>query len=233
MIVYRYINESESDVYEYNGFVDGKVVSFGLNDIKKWVEYCVKLLNKKFPTSIGIMLSRKPIVYTRLVDAMATDGINIFINPDFVADMFLGAYPMIKPGLSGDTLNMIMYVLCHEVLHIMFRHPYEEKSDTNISDHNKANVSQDCVINLYIEHILAAVFPEFKGMNEYLGMVYDTNYKDMAWKDIYKKLPDDYPFLLAREKEKHSAEWERGFSDGYRRAIELLRDEKLIERCVL
>lgn len=227
MLVFRYLKESiKDDVYVD---ITGEPIPFSI--VERIIRVSIRHLAQQFPSSIGVVLRRKPVVYTYDVLAMATDGIDIFVNPKFVAELFGGYYE----GFDRDNvIDVVMYILAHEALHVIFRHPYEEKMEASkYPDHNRANVSQDAQINLYIEHVLAKVFADFIGIGNKMGMVYDTQFLKKGWKDIYTELPDDYKFLKQAEKIKHSKEWENGFLDGYARAMEIMRNENLIESCVL
>ena len=227
MLVFKYLNEGIKDEV----YTDKSGNPIGFDIIERIIRISIRHLENKFPSSIGMILRRKPVVYTHDVPAMATDGINIFVNPEFVANLFGGFYD----GINKDnTIDVIMYILAHEALHVIFRHPQEEKKDAvKFPDHNRANVAQDAQINLYIEHVLAKVFNDFIGIGDKMGMVYDTQFLKKGWKDIYNELPDDYKFLRQVEKIKHSRKWEDGFIDGYAHAMEIMRKENLIESCKL
>lgn len=254
MIVYKIYEDASSDVkmisqdeYKVYKFLPhvakvrlekGQSDTFDSNDIKKYLSSAINMIVKTFPTSLGVILQRKPVVIvketSRLIKTMGTDGNLVYINPGWIAKMMSGVFPKVD---YRNVMAIIVYVLAHEAMHVIFRHP-EEEFEGKYPDHTKANVSQDAHINLYVEHALApkilkATGKSISGVHKLLHIVYDESFAEKDWTQIYKEMPNDYPFLLPPKKKETSDEWKRGFIDGYEKATRMLRDKKLIERVVI
>lgn len=238
------ISEDEFRVYRYLPHVEKirmekkQSLEFNSNDIKKYIASAINMIVKTFPTSLGVILQRKPVVIVKessqLIKRMATDGELIYINPGWIADMIRGVYPKVD---YRNVMVIIVYVLAHEAMHVIFRHAHEEW-EGKYPDHTKANVSQDAHINLYVEHTLAPKIlketgKSISGVHKLLHIVYDESFANKDWTQIYKIMPKDYPFLLPKSKRQTSPEWKRGFIDGYEKVMKMLRDKKLIERVVI
>lgn len=242
MLVYKHIkklNEDAIDVRVASSDADVKLANkkqyknkkgqlIDIDSVTDIIKFAVDDMNSTFPGSIGKVLRRKPIVITSdpRIKRMATDGANIFINPHWVL------YLMDVPGIGEDNIvEATAFVLAHEALHIIFRHVYDEHSTDQYSDHNRANVSQDCQINLYIKYALGAAYPAFRTIYKPLSAILDDDYRGEWWTDIYDKMPDNHPNLRPLPPKPTSPAFKKGFSDGYAYGIRVLRKNKLIERC--
>ena len=165
MLVYKYLsstlNEDAIDVqlassdvgdsFNKKQYKNRKGEFIDIDAVLDIIKFAVQDMNDNFPGSIGKILRRKPIVLTSdpRIKRMATDGCNIFVNPHWII------YLMNVDGIGEDYIvEAVAFVLAHEALHIIFRHVYDEHSTDQYADHNRANVSQDCQINLYIKPLV-------------------------------------------------------------------------------
>lgn len=195
-----------------------------IEDVSIVVQEAIEKVLSIFPTSIGKILNKKPILITDnpSVRTFATDGINLFISPFYV-------YGLANHPKTEDCLvDAIAYILIHEALHVVFRHVYEERTDPDFTNHDKCNITQDCQINLYIEKVLSKAYPEIEGMTDILGGIIDNGYIDMHWRDIYNELPNDH-YWLKKTPKATTPSFKKGFTDGYNYVMGALRKNKLIE----
>ena len=240
MIVIKHINESSSAVLcEENAvFNPNKMTTDLLNKkgevididtVRAMIGMAIEDMNKYFKSSIGKVLSRKPVIITDnpYIERMATDGINIYINPNWVLHVWS------RKDIGDDLIIEAMaFVLAHEALHIIFRHVYEQDvKNKEYFDFNRANVAQDCQINLYIKHALGSTYTPFKTIYRTMQAIYDEAYIGQHWTDIYNGLPDDHPNLRPQPPKMTSPKFKKGFSDGYAYGLSVLKKNKLIERC--
>jgi predicted metal-dependent peptidase len=110
-------------------------------------------------------------VYTDEVETMATNGVDIFINPQFV-----------KECLDSD----ILFTHVHEAMHVALGHPWR-KGDR---DHVKCNMAMDYAINGILDELIKA---GTRNLSMPTGGLLDPQYAGMAWEEIYAKLPDPPP----------------------------------------
>lgn len=240
MIIYKYKNviNEESGVtldssynnipFNKKNYKNKKGEIIDIETVMDIIKFAVGDMNTTFPGSIGKILRRKPIVVTSnpRIKRMATDGTNIFVNPHWI----LYLMNEVK-GLDEDNIvEAVAFVLAHEALHIIFRHVYDEHNTDQYSDHNRANVAQDCQINLYIKYALGAAYPAFKDIYEPMRAIIDDDYRGEWWTDIYDKMPDDHPNLLPEKPKPTSPAFKKGFIDGYSYGMNVLRKNKLIEQ---
>jgi hypothetical protein len=242
MLVYKYLsstlNEDAIDVqlassdvgdsFNKKQYKNRKGEFIDIDTVLDIIKFAVQDMNDNFPGSIGKILRRKPIILTSdpRIKRMATDGCNIFVNPHWII------YLMNVDGIGEDYIvEAVAFVLAHEALHIIFRHVYDEHSTDQYADHNRANVSQDCQINLYIKYALGAVYKPFKEIYEPLRAIIDDDYRGDWWTEIYDKMPNDHPNLQPEKPKPTSLAFKKGFSDGYAYGIQVLRKNKLIENC--
>lgn len=76
-------------------------------------------------------IKQAPRVAWKRIKTMATDGISIYYNPNFVHSL---------------TANQIVFVLCHEIMHCAMRHMFREKG-LNTKNHRRWNEAGDYAIN--------------------------------------------------------------------------------------
>jgi predicted metal-dependent peptidase len=105
-------------------------------------------------------------IYTFKVETQATDGYNLFINPQFTYNL---------------DMTEKVFVLAHEVMHCVLNHMRRGKNH----DHKKSNIAADYEVNAWIADI-GLIRPE---TIKKLGALYDKKY--VGWG--YEKIYDDNP----------------------------------------
>lgn len=119
----------------------------------------------------GVLLSMADITRTTEVPTMATDGVKIFYNPEFVAK------------LSDAECNGVML---HEISHCIYLHCTPKRRLNR--DRQRWNVACDYAINLEISSM---------GQQYELpkGVLLDKKYENMNAEMIYDSLPKDVSHL--------------------------------------
>ena len=108
-----------------------------------------------------------PVIYTWIVPTMATDGIRLFINPEFAANL---------PWLGK------IFVIIHEIMHCILMHDKRGEG----TDHELFNIAADYEINALIVDTTddfdeKFVKDEIKGLYEkkYLSIPVEQIYQDL------------------------------------------------------
>lgn len=101
-----------------------------------------------------------PMVIDTTLPTAATDMLTIFYNPVFI---------------EGLTLPQVMFVLAHEVLHIVFKHGLRRGS----RNPQLWNIACDYAINLILHE---------SGFEVIQGCLFDPQFKGMSAEQIYDKL---------------------------------------------
>lgn len=114
----------------------------------------------------GGFINRLRIIYTFRVKTQATDGYNLFINPQFTYNL----------DLTGK-----VFVMAHEIMHCVLNHIRRGKHH----DHEKSNVAADYEVNSWINDIGLIQASTI----EKLGALYDKKYSGWGYEKIY----DDNP----------------------------------------
>lgn len=138
------------------------------------------ILQTKAPVHYSVLLATK-VIWTHAISTAATDGVYVYINPDFFR------------GLASDSQRA--FLLAHEVSHIILRHPqrgkvYQDRGffRPNVSfDHATYNRAADYVINsdckaMGLEPIPQGCYSDEYGRNDIVDSVYA---------DLYQKQDDD------------------------------------------
>jgi hypothetical protein len=141
----------------------------------------------------GEFIYRMRWIYTYDPDVptMATDGLTIYINPNFCASL---------------TSNEVLFVLCHEILHNVMSHFIRERSflgaKPSSGNHSKWNMAADYEINPMVVDALVEKNGEYLIKPEHFkdpkafgggGGLYDEKYLNMSAEAIYRMLeqPDE------------------------------------------
>ena len=103
---------------------------------QKRVERLGKLLRIKLRQNMpyyGFIITKlSDFVFTEEIETAATDGLDIFINPEFMVEK------------SDAEIN---FILLHELLHVVFMHRVRFEKNKNSYDHKLWNAACDYIIN--------------------------------------------------------------------------------------
>ena len=116
----------------------------------------------------GGLISRLKQVYTFRVATQATDGFNIYINPQFTNNL----------DFTGK-----VFVMAHELVHCLLQHMRRGKSKGH--DPELSNIAADYEANLFIEDqelVKSSVITK-------LGALYDDKYRKWGYEKIYDSRP--------------------------------------------
>lgn len=124
-------------------------------------------LNHLAPWMSGF-ISRLRFVYTFRVKTQATDGFNIFVNPEFTSNL---------------DLTEKVFVMAHEIMHCVLNHLRRGKNH----DPHKSNIAADYEVNdTLVEMGL------FKSSTiTKIGALYDSKYNNWGYEKIYDANPND------------------------------------------
>jgi predicted metal-dependent peptidase len=112
----------------------------------------------------------------------ATDGRNIYYNPKFMGDL---------------TDKQIVFVVCHELLHVLLDHLGRGKTDNKML----SNIAADFAVNAILvkekigdhigQYITKADLINYDAKNPKVGTLYDTRYVEWSYEQIYDDLLQD------------------------------------------
>ena len=119
--------------------------------------------------ALGGFVSKLRFIYTFRVDTQATDGYNIFINPQFTSHL----------DLTGKT-----FVLAHEIMHCLLNHLRRAKELGH--DMRKSNIAADYEVNITLAEDLKLI----KASSiKSLGALIDNKYHTWGYEKIYNDNP--------------------------------------------
>ena len=121
--------------------------------------------------ALGGFVSKLRFIYTFRVDTQATDGYNIFVNPQFTANL----------DLTGKT-----FVLAHEIMHCLLNHLRRAQELGHPQD--KANVAADYECNITLTDNLGLV--SYDAVKK-LKCLIDKKYLNWGYEKIYADNPPD------------------------------------------
>lgn len=114
----------------------------------------------------GGFISKLRPIYTFRIKTQATDGYNLFINPQFTYNL----------DLTGK-----VFVMAHEIMHCVLNHMRRGKNH----DHKKSNIAADYEVNSWINDIGL-----IKGDTiTKLGALFDKKYSGLGYETIYGMNP--------------------------------------------
>lgn len=125
----------------------------------------IALMDDPDCTFYGSVFFSAKHIWDRSLPTAATDGLNIFFNPEF----FLKQSPEQRIGL-----------IIHETEHIAFKH----MARLGDRDPIKANIAADHVINLGLLK---------RNFKLPAGGLWDPQYEGLCYEEVYDRLPDDPP----------------------------------------
>lgn len=114
----------------------------------------------------GGLINNLRIIYTFHVDTQATDGYNLFVNPQFTYNL----------DLTGK-----VFVMAHEIIHCMLNHMRRGAKH----DQKKSNIAADYEVNCYIDDI-GLIKPT---VMQKIGALYDKKYSGLGYETIYDMNP--------------------------------------------
>lgn len=114
----------------------------------------------------GGFINKLRAIYTFHVKTQATDGYNLFMNPQFTYNL---------------DLTEKVFVMAHEIMHCVLNHMRRGKSH----DPKKSNIAADYEVNCWINDIGLIK----SSIIEKMGALYDKKYSGWGYEKIY----DDNP----------------------------------------
>ena len=114
----------------------------------------------------GAFISKLRTIYTFRVKTQATDGYNLFVNPQFTYNL----------DMTGKA-----FVLAHEIMHGVLNHMRRGAAH----DPEKSNVAADYEVNSWIADI-KLITP---ATMQKLGALYDKKYSGWGYEKIYDSQP--------------------------------------------
>lgn len=114
----------------------------------------------------GGFIGKLRTIYTFKVKTQATDGFNLFVNPQFTYNL----------DMTGK-----VFVLAHEIMHCVLNHMRRGKGH----NHEKSNIAADYEVNAWINDIgliRAATMQK-------IGALYDKKYSGWGYEKIYADNP--------------------------------------------
>lgn len=151
------------DEYEKIVCPDGTVIN--MDELEDDQHRAQAALNHLAP-ALGGFISQLRYIYTFRVETQATDGFNIFVNPQFTASL---------------DLTQKTFVMAHEIMHCLLNHMRRTKG----RDPQKANIAADYEVNYTLVDIGLFKDTTIKG----IGALYDEKWADMGMESIYDQLP--------------------------------------------
>ena len=137
-----------------------------------------ELLNEQTKAYVGVThifpwlkgaLSKLKVIYTFKVDTQATDGVHLFVNPQFTNNL---------------TYEQKIFVTLHELMHNIFQHLRRERA-AGMTDHMRANIAADHEVNLALSHVKPLSYNLIKDM----GACIDQKYETWSFERIYADNP--------------------------------------------
>lgn len=122
----------------------------------------ISLMTNAEYTFFATALVRLNVSFTKSITTLATDGLNMFINPDFILTL---------------SNRQIAFGLLHEVMHVI----YEHLTRLGSKDHRLWNLATDYVINNQLDRM---------GMDVIEGICLDHKYDNMSADQVYVHLKD-------------------------------------------
>lgn len=184
---------------------------------KRWEDYetilcpdgtvidMVKLIDEQYKAMAAInhtfahlrgLVSKLKFVYTFRVKTQATDGFNIYVNPQFT---------------NGLDFTGKVFVMLHELLHCVLNHMRRGQGH----DHNRSNIAADYEVNATIAALGTIKVSTMEKLRAYI----DMKYKDMGYETIYDLVKKSDSNTMNNDAEsssasKNSDQSEQGDGDG-------------------
>lgn len=187
---------------------DGEVINMQqLLDDQNRAKAALLHLQPFFSAFVGRL---RPI-YTFRIQTQATDGVNLFINPQFTAKL---------------NLSEKCFVLAHEIMHCVLNHMRRGRGH----DQKRSNIAADyeCNITLSDASGQMGLFKKstIKGMDAYI----DEKYNNWGYEKIYKDVSDSSNDSQDNSKQAQQAQQNQlsqDYIDGWNKAMEDYKNGKL------
>lgn len=156
---------------------------------------------------LGGFIGKLRFIYTFRIQTQATDGYNLFVNPQFTYN-----------------LNLLQktFVLAHEVMHCLLNHMRRGREH----DPNRSNVAADYEVNI----TLADIPPFSVGMMKDMGALVEEKYRKLSYEDIYalvSKSGDSQENKQGQKDAEKNSKFSADFKKGWNQAMEDYKNGKL------
>lgn len=131
----------------------------------------------------GGFISKLRFIYTFHVKTQATDGFNIFVNPQFTNEL----------DFTGKC-----FVMAHELMHCLLNHMRRGKGH----DHDRSNIAADYEVNVTLADI--GLFKE--ATMKKLGAYIDMKYRGWGYEKIYDACKQSAKDSMSNDKESKQAQ---------------------------
>ena len=128
-------------------------------------------------------VSKLRVIYTFRVKTQATDGYNLFVNPQFTASL----------DLTGK-----VFVMAHEIMHCVLNHMRRGRAH----DPEKSNIAADYEVNCWINDIGLIQASTIQK----LGALYDKKYSGLGYETIYDMNPSGPNDSMDNSKQSNDAQ---------------------------
>ena len=140
--------------------------------------------------ALGGFVSKLRFVYTFRVDTQATDGYNIFVNPQFTSHL----------DLTGKT-----FVLAHEIMHCLLNHL--RRANELGHDHKKSNIAADYEVNITLAEDLKLIKAS---TIKSIGALIDSKYHTWGYEKIYADNPSGPSNSMNNKDQSNKAQQNQG-----------------------
>ena len=144
--------------------------------------------------ALGGFVSKLRFIYTFRVETQATDGYNIFINPQFTSHL----------DLTGKT-----FVLAHEIMHCLLNHLRRARE----LGHNqyKSNIAADYEVNITLAEDLKLIKAS---TIKSIGALIDQKYHTWGYEKIYADNPSGPSNDMNNKDQSQKAQQNQGQGSG-------------------
>ena len=180
MIILKYDAYNKHNVFQLNNmdslFEDQKVNPNDLlrKNAMEDINRCVTKILAQYPF-FGDFIYRGRFLYDHPnVKSMATDGHNYFVNSEYVSKI--------------ESDEDLMFVICHEILHVAFMHPTRMKEHVkslNAENVERWNVAADYEIN---PHLVDNGIIDMVGLTKHMNGLFNENFRGMTVEEIYDQI---------------------------------------------
>jgi predicted metal-dependent peptidase len=138
----------------------------------------------------GGFINKLRTIYTFKVETQATDGYNLFVNPQFTYNL----------DLTGK-----VFVMAHEIMHCVLNHMRRGKGH----DPEKSNIAADYEVNSWINDVGLIKAETITK----LGALYDKKYSGLGYETIYNMNPSGPKNSMDNSKEAKDAQKQQDKQD--------------------